>query len=351
MSNADDIMNAVFQAVDGKTSADVYEEEYGDEAPANPMQALLLTRSEIRDLPKPAPLIEGLINQGNTVVLSGDPGSGKSFLILDWLACLVTHKAWQGHATHLPEGAKVLYIAAEGQGTINDRLDAWESGYKHHTENGVIPDTFVMYPDGPNLMTEDSARQTADLVRREGAAVVVIDTMARVMHEGDENSARDVSTFVKNVETVRRGMDESGAKGTLIIVHHNNKSGVMRGSTALLGAIDAAYTTANESGLITIECEKRKDAVEPAPIQLRLRPLEPAAVLETYQDTGELFGNRLVDAMKQIVNILPLSRAELVRNVDIPELQVARLLNDGIDRGLIIKEGEKVIKFRLSKAA
>ena len=90
---------------------DVTDERYGarvdddpgpPEPPADPgpmMPVLadkLLTRSALRDLPDPKPLIDNVLDQGTTALLYGKWGTAKTFVALDWAASVATRRKWQG---------------------------------------------------------------------------------------------------------------------------------------------------------------------------------------------------------------------------------------------------------------
>jgi hypothetical protein len=49
-----------------------------------------LSRAELGDLPRPAPLIEGVLNRHSYAILRGRDGTYKSFLALDWALSLAT---------------------------------------------------------------------------------------------------------------------------------------------------------------------------------------------------------------------------------------------------------------------
>src|SRR5690606_15916094 len=49
---------------------------------------LYLTRSELGTLPTPDPLIQGVLDKRTLFSVTGRDRSYKSFLVLDWLACL-----------------------------------------------------------------------------------------------------------------------------------------------------------------------------------------------------------------------------------------------------------------------
>jgi hypothetical protein len=59
----------------------------------------LLTRSDLRLLPDPMPLIDNVLDQGTTALLYGSWGTTKTFIALDWAASVATGRNWQGRAT------------------------------------------------------------------------------------------------------------------------------------------------------------------------------------------------------------------------------------------------------------
>jgi RecA-family ATPase len=68
--------------------------------------------------------------------------------------------------------------------------------------------------------------------------LIVIDTLARVMGAGDENSTQAMNTVLNSAKRIQR---ETGA--AVLIVHHEGKdaSRGSRGSSALPAAIDVAF--------------------------------------------------------------------------------------------------------------
>ena len=52
--------------------------------PLERLRAALVTGDQIKELPRTAPLIEGVLDLDSTAVLYGRPGIGKSFIALDW---------------------------------------------------------------------------------------------------------------------------------------------------------------------------------------------------------------------------------------------------------------------------
>jgi RecA-family ATPase len=69
-------------------------------------------------------LIEGILPEGSLGVVYGDPGAGKTFVVLDWSFSIATGDDWWGHGT---EPGDVIYVVGEGWTGIRDRAAAWKA--------------------------------------------------------------------------------------------------------------------------------------------------------------------------------------------------------------------------------
>ena len=100
----------------------------------------------------------------------------------------------------------------------------------------------------------------------EKPALVVIDTLARAMMGGDENSAQDVGAFNNAVQAL---IASTGA--CVLILHHTGKDKTRgpRGSSALQGAID---TEIEIDGRVLVPT-KQRDMETGQPIGYALLPL------------------------------------------------------------------------------
>jgi hypothetical protein len=190
--------------------------------------------------------------------LYSEPGTGKSFLALDLALHIAARKReWHGDAIVLPEGAQVLYLAAEGSHGFRNRIAAWlqvhnlteaDLGGRFHMIE--VPMSFLSGPDIEKLI------RTLDLSIGPAVVLTVVDTVSRAMPGADENLQKDMTLFVRSCDRLR---DATG--GAVLGVHHAGKSGTMRGSTVLLGAGDFVFRLSRARGatLGTLACEKQKD--------------------------------------------------------------------------------------------
>jgi hypothetical protein len=141
------------------------------------------------------------------------------------------------------------------------------------TEAGMLANTAELFNDGD-----------------EGTPLraFVIDTWARSLTGGDENSAQDVGNAIHVCESVRA---KTGASP--IIIHHTGADGTReRGSTALRGATDTTIQMShNETeGVVTVTCKKMKDGEPFAPIRYSLKQFGHSIVLTPTMATGYLSG-------------------------------------------------------------
>lgn len=213
--------------------------------------------AELQTISQPDRLVRKLLGRSTLAVIYGPPACGKTFLVTDLGLHIALGWPWFGRSV---TSGSVLYVAGEGVAGISNRL----AGFK--AKHGVRQDVpFVVVPVAVNLgpNRENDTRRViesaAEVEVRTGKAVqlIVIDTLARCMVGGDENSAQDMGQFVAACDHIRVG---TGA--TVLIVHHVGKSAQAgaRGSSSLLAAVDTAIEVKLGEGDGRVACvHKQKD--------------------------------------------------------------------------------------------
>lgn len=200
------------------------EAEIADETPL----FRLLTPAELdesRDVPY---LIEDLIAPGDLVIIWGDAKAGKTFVTLDLLASMALGKPFIGKPTNRP--VKVVYATAEGRRGIKHRIRGLAK--QHGVSTLELNDKLRICLDLPNLHTREGVDAFFAECRAFGADVVVLDTFARASLGMDENAAKDMNPALAALDPyLKEGM-------TVILPHHANKAGDLRGSTGMHGAGD-----------------------------------------------------------------------------------------------------------------
>lgn len=238
-----------------------------------------------RDLlaqPKPIPwLIRGMIEQGALAEIFGQSGCGKSFMVIDWGCCIATGTQWCGKDV---EQGSVFYIAGEGHAGIGRRIRAWE------IHSGVsLADAPIFFSTAPAaLMDSSSAENVATaveaLVAEHGhPKLIIVDTLARNLGCGEENSNADIGLFINNIDVNLR----SRFGATVLIVHHTGhlEKDRSRGASALRAAMDSEYRLDVAGDIRTLVCTKAKESEPSPPLGFKMEQI----VLDGWTDEdGEL---------------------------------------------------------------
>ncbi|MEU8312911.1 AAA family ATPase [Micromonospora sp. NPDC049033] len=304
------------------------------------LRGALVDAGGLDDIPEPEALIRDLLYRNSTAWLIGLPGNGKSFVALDFAGCVGTGEPWQGCRV---ERGTVLYVVAEGLSGVRQRVRAWEASMGRPMTGVQFLPVAVQAANGPEWQT------FVDLAAELRPALIVIDTQARVTVGLEENSAKDMGEFVQRVEQLRVA---TGA--CVLVVHHQGRSGEhMRGSTALEGAATTIIRVKKDDDLVTIECQKQKDAPEFGKITLRLVSHDSSAILALTDPTsgGEgvrAFGKEWIKAWWERFESESVSAAELIKAGVVPEATFHRDKYSLVKAGFVAKEGtESRPRYRL----
>lgn len=208
--------------------------------------------------------IQGYIEAATLGQIFGASGSGKTFVVLDFGLSTAAGLSW--HGRKVKQGL-VIYFCGEGRGGLGRRIRAWKT--KH-------PDADIanFYLSRATVDLSDVDAVTAEIQAIADATgqqpvLIIIDTLARHL-PGDENSTKDMSSFVAAVDTIKNSFPGC----TALVVHHTGvdreKADRGRGSGVFKAASD--FEISCNQGLLTFT--KMKDAEAPEPIPFKLVPVE-----------------------------------------------------------------------------
>jgi hypothetical protein len=277
-------------------------------APRNKFR--VLRPCDMRELPMPSYLIGNILPANSTIMLFGPPASYKTFVGLEFAFQIAT-----GRSTEMGfvAQAAVAYCAGEAPiGIARKRFPAWMQ-HRAIADMDAVP--FALVPAVPRVSTP------ADVVALIAAlsatnlrfSLIVIDTVARALGGLDENSAKDAGLLLAASERLRDTFNCS-----VLLIHHTGKdeSRGARGSSALLAGVDAAFEVKADADalVVSIRCEKMKDADPPKPIRLK---------------GTRIFGSVVFDPIKEI-DFAALTRSNTsVQRVEVAEALKALRAVDG----------------------
>jgi len=207
-------------------------------------------------------VVEPLIGESDVVMLVGAFGLGKTNLFLDMSVAVAVGQPWLGMAT---SSTPVLIVDEEsGYRRLADRLERTMRGH------GIPPGTelplhFITMAGFSLLADVTWFVDLKQAIIETGARLVVIDALADVMLGGDENAVKDTQPIFRGLKGVA---EETGA--AFLVVHHTNKSGAYRGSTAIPAGVDLGLQMSrkDKGSPIKLETFKERD-IEPMELYCR----------------------------------------------------------------------------------
>ena len=238
-----------------------------DDAPVGKPKLYRINWNDIKNATDMKPLIRNYLDQDSVSIGYGDSNAGKTFVFLDLAYHVAAGKEWAGHK--VTRGG-VIYLAAEGGRSMSNRIQALKQTYQD--EN--VP--FTLIPCQINLLDsqtdfkgfvkliEDAEKDPEiGLVR-----LIVIDTLSRAMHGGNENDSVDMGKFVTNITFIKERFHAH-----ILIVHHSGKDTAKgaRGHSLLRAAVDTELeivkTDTNQGLLLT---KKQRDMEFARPLGFKL---------------------------------------------------------------------------------
>lgn len=213
-------------------------------------------------------LVKHLLPSTGMAVLYGHPGSGKTFLALDW--SLHVALGWEWHGRKVKQGL-VVYICAEGVSGLRNRVEAFR---RHHDVKSV---PFALIPTSVDLQAPDAdvnrvieAIRTAEEHYGENAVLIVVDTISKTFGAGKENTD-DMVSYVANCQRLSNQFE-----CLTMPVHHRPKdaeSEEPRGHSSLKGGAETIIIVeAGETKKARIT--KQKDGEDGIEMLFKLKVVE-----------------------------------------------------------------------------
>ncbi len=99
---------------------------------------------------------------------------------------------------------------------------------------------------------------------------IMVDTLARALAGGDENSSVDMGELVKNCDTIRQAV---GAR--IMVIHHSGKDAARgaRGHSSLRAATDTEIEIVSLENIGTVSIKKQRDLEIIEPFAFRLKTI------------------------------------------------------------------------------
>ena len=192
-------------------------------------------------------LVEGLIPKGWNILLAGNSKVGKTLISLDLAKSIATGKDFLGRKT--TAGPVALVLLDDPPSLIRKRLDdyGFDSDNVHISTARFREDNFF-----------EQLEEDLKVIK---PSFVLIDTLIKIVprYMGSEN---DATVMDELAERFYRVAERCGYP-TFLFIHHVNKSGGVRGSTAIEGATPMVILTVREGEDVKVEIQWKLEPIDP----------------------------------------------------------------------------------------
>jgi len=157
-----------------------------------------------------------------------------------------------------------VYICAEGASGMKARVAAW-----CHDKGIESPGRFHFLDEAVQISIKGDRTELFKALGDIRPVLIVVDTMSLCALGLSENDSGAMNQFMADVKSIQ---DETGAH--IMLIHHNNKSGGSRGSSAIPAAAQSEFDMTRQDERVTLKCNKQKDGPEFKPMAFNARRVE-----------------------------------------------------------------------------
>lgn len=314
--------------------------------------------SKLRNLPPKPMLVDKILGVGDSAMIVGLRKGGKTAVTLDLLLAMIGGGLFAGKF-RVTRPLTVAYLTTEGTGSIHVRLVS--ANVSHGVSDEVLEDRLIYIPSLPQLfddLSEESILRFAEEIEEAGITLdaMVLDTFAKAILGAEENSNSDMS---KALATLQKARERLGC--ATILLHHINKSGTIRGASAIDGDLDVLLQVEwdEESGDRRFSYVFAKDLgpFDAIPFELDVMDEDvPGSIRVNWTPGRRAHGMSAIDRILAVMRQDPHSVWTLgqIKGVlgDLASNTIQTALSRETDREhprvAIIKDGAKAIRYRLT---
>lgn len=275
------------------------------------VRAHLYRGNAILRVPPTTWLLPGVMPKRGLGALYSAPGLGKSHIAIHLAFEAATGGQFFGQKFDRP--LRVLYVAAERPTEVRDRFEAQQIA------RGLpgLPETLALSAMPRPLQVEGNFEHLREIVIAEAfpdnarPELLIFDTFARMTLGKEENSSKELGPVIEAFGAL---VEECGEAFGLIVHHSGKDAGRgLRGSTALLGALDVVMLLEGGPTGLTVKVEKINAGPTPIPANFRIisqpipDPADPImrrnvgiAVPASYAEVASGIEAEVLEAMRDL---------------------------------------------------
>lgn len=239
--------------------------------------------------------VEGLIPSEAITIVSGNPETYKSWIVMDMVVKAVTEGSLFGRFPTQSTGCLVI-DEENGLRLLQERSKAL-------TKETALPIYYLSYA-GVKI-NQEYIDKIITFCQEKKLDTVVFDSFVRFLDGADENSSSDVSLLFG---LLKRMVKE---KITVVLIHHHRKEGAiksangqeMRGSSDILAAINCHIIVEKKENQLLITPNKLREAMKLKPFLVNIEEKD-GNVLFNYNQEFYENGEMSEGLQKMIIDLL-----------------------------------------------
>ncbi len=316
--------------------------------------------SELRELPPKPMLVDKFLGVGDSAMIVGIRKGGKTAVVFDLVCAMLRGGTFAGKF-EVKRPLTVAYFTTEGTGALGERMRCANVG--HGVDDYTLDEHWIYVPELPQCFDESSEFHVLKVVQEFKEAgirpdVMIHDTFAKSIQGAEENSNSDMS---RALSTLQKARVELGC--ATILLHHINKSGTLRGASAIDGDLDVLLQVEHEEETgdrrLSYGFAKDLGPFDAIPFELDVMDSDVSGSIRVNWTPGRRnAGMTAIERVLQVMQQAPDDLwaigqlAGLLTDLKTPAIQTA--LSRESDKGdtariSIIKREDKPLRYRLTQ--
>ena len=330
------------KAVVQPVSTETYTENYHE---------YIYSGEKIENIPPTEWLLRGRLVKRGLAALYAPAGVGKSFVAVEAALCAALGEQFWGE--YFPKDCRVLYFASERVDVIGDRVKA------SCKRRGIkLPANLFIVGRPRPLQAKEHYPIIKDICAEYKPHFIIFDTFAKSTLGLNENDSAEAGIIVENFASF---VTAAGTQAGGLLVHHAGKDNTkgLRGSTALIGALDAVWKLEKKEKGLTLSIEKLNAGEAPLPAIFKIvnqsmpdpedkQLTQQVGVLVSadYAEVAQGIEGRLLELLCEAFEHEGATCVQLLKEYNLswpPESQAVGVGRKTISRGLKILEQQRSI--------
>jgi hypothetical protein len=197
-------------------------------------------------------LVKDLLPIPSVALLHAPGGKIKTYSMFDLSTSVSMGEPWLGF--EVEQGTVLIIDEESGNERIKRRLHMTMQGHEAPKD---LPLAYITLGAFDFTLNSEDWRDLQATIFTTEAKLIIVDALVDVMLGGDENAVKDVQPVFHSLRRVAEATESC-----ILLVHHDNKIGGYRGSSAMQGAVDVmiAVDKDDDSNHLNFFCEKSRDA-------------------------------------------------------------------------------------------